>query len=63
MKPKLPLIRKVRYWVRYRPRSKLLIASYRTKKQATTRQLPGEAVFDVIGFYAPSAIKPTGRRA
>lgn len=54
---RLNLFRKVRYWIRYRPAGKLLIASYRTKAKATAKQRVGEVVFDVIGFYAPGMIR------
>lgn len=51
------MFRKVRTWVRYRPRGKAVVKLYRTKKEATSNQRAGEVVFDMVGFYALGMVK------
>jgi hypothetical protein len=57
MKPKLNLIRKVKWWVIYCPATKTLMRQpFRTKREAEAIQRGSKTyadcvVFDVVGFY------------
>lgn len=51
------MLRKVRFWVRYRPKSQIVVKIHRTKADATKAQISGEVVFDCQGFYASGMVK------
>lgn len=55
------MFRKVRFWIRYRPKSRHVVKIHRTKAEATKSQCVGEVVFDCQGFYAPGMIKKPRR--
>lgn len=57
----MTLLRTVTYWVRYCPKTRIVVSPYRYKKDAILSQRPGEVIVKMKGIYSPMNVKKLHR--